>query len=157
MKKNSYCVFLLLLTLWTLASCKKDYPTNEVGPKLQIVFDDAIDKVTSDYKLNSTMTLKVAATGATSINITTTYTTGTARTANLGIFPVTDGIATVTIPTNRLRASADGNPVGAGTVLPTPTTPSSALTRANNTYTLLVDATDGTNTDRRIYTAVLVQ
>lgn len=157
MKKNPYHILLLLLTIWSLASCKKDYPTNEVGPKVQIVFDDAIDKVTSDYKVGSTLTLKVAATGATSINITTTYTTGTARTANLGTFPVNNGVATVTIPANSLRAAADGTPAGAGTVLPTPTTPASALTRANNTYTLLVDATDGTNTDRRIYTAVLVQ
>ncbi|GAB3637133.1 hypothetical protein GCM10027422_27230 [Hymenobacter arcticus] len=121
------------------------------------MFDDAIDKVTSDYKMGSTLTLKVATTGTASINITTTYTTGTARTNNLGAFPVTNGVATVTIPANSLRATADGSPAGTGTVLPTPTTPASALTRTNNTYSLLVDATDGTNTERRVYTAVLVQ
>ena len=145
MKKNPY--YILMLLLLALASCKKDYPTYEVGPKLQIVFDDAIDKVTADYKIGTTLSLKIAATGATSVTINTAYTTGTVKTVNLGTFPVTNGVVTISIPANSLRAAADGTPIGAG----------ATSTRAANTYTLTVDATDGTITERRYYTAVLVQ
>lgn len=147
MKKNPYFLLLLLLTTLVLGSCKKDDPSLQVIPTTPIVFDDAVDKITADYKIGSTLNLKVAAPNATSISIITTYTTGTTKTANLGSFPVSGGVANVSIPANSLRAAADGTPVGATTT----------ATRAANTYTLTVDATDGTNTSRRFYTAVLVQ
>lgn len=150
MKKNLYSLLFLLLATLSLASCKKDEPSLQVTPTTPIVFDDSVDKITADYKVGSTLTLKVAAPNATSISIVTTYTTGTVRTANLGSFPVTNGVATVTIPANNLRASADGTPVGA------PST-ATAVVRTANTYTLTVDATDGTSTSRRFYAAVLVQ
>ena len=149
MKKNTYSLLLLLLTLFTLASCKKEETNFNVGPKINIVFDDAIDKVTADYKVGSTLTLKIAADGASSISIVSTYPTGTARTTNLGTFAVTNGVATVSIPANSLRATADGTPIGAGA------TPVSS--RAANTYVLAVDATGNGVTERRFFTAILVQ
>jgi hypothetical protein len=148
MKKTSFNLLFLLLTLFTLASCEKDEPNFNVGPKFNIVFDDAIDKVTADYKVGSTMTLKISAEGASTVSIVSNYSTGTVRTANLGSFPVTNGVATVTIPANSLRAAADGTPVGAT---------ATASTRPGNTYTLTVDASGGGNTERRFFTAVLVQ
>ena len=149
MKKNSYTWLILLLISWSLASCKKDEPKLDVEPKLQIVFDDAIDKVTADYKVGSMLTLKINANGASTVNIVSNYATGTAKTANLGSFPVTNGVATVVIPANSLRASGDGAPVGAGS------TPVSS--RAANTYTLTVEAVAGDVKERRFFTAVLVQ
>ncbi|OGX88771.1 hypothetical protein BEN47_08485 [Hymenobacter lapidarius] len=148
MKKSSLNLLFLLLALFTLASCEKDEPNLNVGPKMNIVFDDAIDKTTADYKIGSTLTLKISAPGASTVSIVTNYTTGTVRTANLGTFPVTNGVATVTIPANSLRASADGAPVGAT---------ATASTRPANTYTLTVDATGNGVTERRFFTAVLVQ
>lgn len=148
MKKNPLSLLLLLLSVLTFASCKKTETDYNVGPKLQIVFDNDIDKVTADYKVGSTFTLRVAAAGASSISIVTTYSTGTAGTANLGSFPVTDGVATVSIPANSLRAAGDGAPAGAGTT---------AASRTANTYTLAVDATGNGNTERRLFNAVLVQ
>ena len=147
MKKNP--LLLLLLSVLTFAGCKKTEVNYNVGPKLQIVFDNDIDKVTSDYKTGSTLNLRVAAAGATSVNIVTTYSTGTTRTANLGSFPVVNDVATVSIQANSLRAAGDGLPIGAGT------TPVSS--RAANTYTLIVDATGNGTTERRLFNAVLVQ
>ena len=49
MKKNPLSLLLLLLSVLTLASCKKTETDYNVGPKLQIVFDNDIDKVTADY------------------------------------------------------------------------------------------------------------
>jgi len=150
MKKNPYLLLWLLLTTLSLASCKKDEPSLQVTPTTSIVFDDSVDKITADYKIGSTLTLKVAAPNATSISIITTYTTGTVRTVNLGSFPVAGGVANVAIPANSLRAAADGTPVGA----PSGAT---AAVRTANTYTFTVDATDGMSTSRRFYSAVLVQ
>ena len=138
----------MLLSVLTFASCKKTETDYNVGPKLQIVFDNDIDKVTADYKVGSTLSLRVAAAGATSISIVTTYSSGTARTANLGSFAVVDGVATVSVPANSVRATGDGLPVGANT------TP---VSRAANTYTLIVDATGNGTTERRFFSAVLVQ
>ncbi len=149
MKKISFNLLFLLLTLVTLVGCEKEEPNFNIGPKFNIVFDDAIDKTTADYKVGSTITLKVGAVGASTVNILSTYTTGTVRMVNLGSFPVTNGVATVTIPANSLRADADGVPIGAGTA--------PASTRGNNTYTLTVDAAGGGDTERRFFTAVLVQ
>jgi len=149
MKKTPLSLLLLLLlSVLTFASCKKTETDYNVGPKLQIVFDNDIDKVTADYKVGSTLSLRVAAAGATSVSIVTTYSSGTARTANLGSFPVVDGVATVSVPANSLRATGDGLPVGANT------TP---VSRAANTYTLIVDATGNGTTERRFFSAVLVQ
>lgn len=159
MKKNTYHLLLLVITLWAMTSCKKTEQNFNVGPKLVIIFDDLIDKVTADYKVGSTFTLKVGAQGANSINVVSSYPTGTVRTVNLGSFPVTNGVATISIPASMLRATADGNPVGAGTA-PTPLpagVAATAYTRANNTYTLTIDAVAGGVTERRIYNAVLVQ
>ena len=149
MKKNSSSLLLLLLSVLTFASCKKTETNYNVEPKLQIVFDNDIDKVTADYKVGSTLTLRVAAAGASSVNIVTTYSTGTARTANLGIFPVADGVATVTVQANSLRAAGDGIPIGAGAA--------PVSSRAVNTYALAVDATGNGTTERRFFNAVLVQ
>lgn len=149
MKKYSLNLLFLLLSVLSLASCKEDELDLDVGPQLQIVFDDKIDKVTADYKIGSTLNLKVAADGASSITISSGYTAGTAKSVNLGTFPVTNGVATVSIPANSLRATADGAPVGAGSA--------PVSTRAANTYTLTVDATGNGVTDRRFFTAVLVQ
>ncbi|OGX82376.1 hypothetical protein [Hymenobacter glacialis] len=159
MKKSSFNLLFLLLALFTLASCEKDEPNLNVGPKMSIVFDDAIDKTTADYKIGSTLTLKIRAEGASTVSIITNYTTGTVRTANLGTFPVTNGVATVTIPANSLRAAADGAPVGArATADGAPVgAPATAATRPANTYTLTVDATGNGVTERRFFTAVLVQ
>lgn len=148
MKKNPLSLLLLLLSVLTFASCKKTETDYNVGPKLQIVFDNDIDKVTADYKVGSTFTLRVAAAGATSISIVTTYPTGTAGTANLGSFPVVDGVATVSILANSLRAAGDGAPTGAVGTAPS---------RTANTYTLAVDATGNGTTERRLFRAVLVQ
>ena len=149
MKKNPLSLLLLLLSVLTLASCKKTETDYNVGPKLQIVFDNDIDKVTADYKVGSTLSLRVAAAGATSVSIVTTYTSGTTRTVNLGNIPVVDGVATVSVPANNLRATGDGLPVGAGN--------SPVSSRAANTYTLIVDATGNGTTERRFFSAVLVQ
>ncbi len=154
MKKTSFNLLFLLLTLVTLASCKKEEPNFNISPKINIVFDDAIDKTTADYKIGSTMTLKISAEGASTVSIVSNYTVrvGTndvPKTVNLGSFPVTNGVATVTIPANSLRAAADGAPIGAGTA--------PASTRAANTYTLTVEAMGGGNTERRFFTAVLVR
>lgn len=149
MKKNTLALLLFLLTALCLTGCKDDETNYDVGPKLQIVFDDNIDKVTADYKTGSTLALKVAATGASTVTIVTNYSTGTVRTVSLGSFPVVDGVASVSIPANSLRATADGIPIGAGS------TPVSS--RAANTYTLTVDATSGDTTERRFFAAVLVQ
>lgn len=148
MKKNSLSLLLLLLSVLTFASCKKTETDYNVGPKLQIVFDNNIDKVTADYKVGSTFTLLIAATGATSVSIVTTYTTGTVKTANLGSFPVVDGVATVSVPANSLRAAGDGAPAGAVATAPS---------RTANTYALAVDATGNGTTERRLFNAVLVQ
>jgi len=149
MKKNTYSLLLLLLTLFTLASCKKDEPNLNAAPKINIVFDDAIDKVTADYKVGSQLVLKIAADGASSISIVSTYATGTARTTTLGPYAVVNGVATVSIPANSLRAMVDGTPIGAGTA--------PVSSRAANTYTLAVDATGNGVTERRFFAAVLVQ
>ena len=149
MKKNPLLLLLLLLSMLTFASCKKTEMDYNVGPKLQIVFDNNIDKVTADYKVGSTLSLRVAAAGASSVSIVTTYATGTTRKANLGSFPVIDGVATVSIPANTLRAAGDGTPIGAGTA--------PVSSRAANTYALTVDATGNGTTERRFFNAVLVQ
>ena len=149
MKKNPLSLLLLLLSVLTLASCKKTETDYNVGPKLQIVFDNDIDKVTADYKVGSTLSLRVAAAGATSVSIVTTYTSGTTRTVNLGNIQVVDGVATVSVQANSLRATGDGLPVGAGS--------SPVSSRAANTYTLIVDATGNGTTERRFFSAVLVQ
>lgn len=149
MKKNIVALLFILVAALTLASCKKTETKYDVGPKLQIVFDDNVDKITADYKVGTTLALKVSAAGASTVSIVSTYTTGTVKTANLGNFPVVDGVALVSIPANSLRAAADGAPVGAGS------TPVSS--RAANTYTLTVDATAGDISERRFFTAVLVQ
>ena len=159
MKKLTLNLLVLFAALLTLAGCKKAEPDFKLTPKLGIIFDDNIDKVGADYKIGSMLVLKVSVSGASTINIVSTYTTGTAKTTNLGSFPVTNGVATVSIPANSLRASADGAPVGVGPApnpLP-PGTTAASYTRANNTYTLAVDAISGSVTERRFYTAVLVQ
>lgn len=149
----------MFVTLWALTGCKKSETNYNVGPKLVIIFDDLIDKVTADYRVGSTLVLKVSVPGANTINIVSNYTTGTVKTANLSSVPVTDGVATISIPANSLRAAADGTPLGAGTApnpLP-PGTTTSSYSRASNTYTLSVDAVAGDVTERRNFTAVLVQ
>ncbi len=150
MKKPFYLLFWLF-ALVSLASCKKSYPDYQIVPSTSIIFDDLVDKVTADYKVGSTLNLKISAAGATSVTITSTYPVGSSTaTQNLGTFPLTNGVATISIPANSLRATANGTPTGA---------PSGATTatRTANTYTLTVDATDGTNSFRRFYAAVLVQ
>lgn len=149
MKKNIVALLFLLVAALTLASCKKTKTNYDVGPKLQIVFDDNIDKVTADYRVGTTLALKISAPGANTVNIVSNYATGTVRTTNLNSFPVVDGVASVNIPANSLRATADGVPVGAGSM--------PVSSRAANTYTLTVDAVAGDVTERRFFTAVLVQ
>lgn len=160
MKKLTLNLLILFAALLTLAGCKKAEPDFKLTPKLGMIFDDNIDKVGADYKIGSTLVLKVAASGASTVKIVSNYNVGAnAKTADLGSFPVTNGVATVSIPANSLRASADGATVGAGTA-PTPLpvgTTAASYTRANNTYTLAVDAISGSATERRFYTAVLVQ
>ncbi|HEX8350331.1 MAG TPA: hypothetical protein VF598_10245 [Hymenobacter sp.] len=150
MKKNIIALLLCLTGALTVSSCKKSEANYDVGPQLQIVFDDNIDKVTADYQVGTTLNLKVAAEGANTISIVSTYPTGTVRTANLGTFPVVNGVALVSVQVNSLRATGDGAPIGAGTVPP-------VSSRAANTYTLAVDATAGAVTERRFFTAVLVR
>ncbi|WP_035565602.1 hypothetical protein [Hymenobacter sp. IS2118] len=149
MKKISLNLLLLLLSIVTLSSCEKEEPNFNVGSKFSIIFDDAINKTTADYIVGSTITLKVGAAGASTVNVISNYTTGTVRTVNLGSFPVTNGVATITIPANSLRADADGAPIGAGTA--------PASSRGANTYTLTVEAVGGGTTERRFFTAVLVR
>ena len=160
MKKLTFNLFVLFVALLALAGCKKAEPDFRLTPKLGIIFDDNIDKVTADYKIGSMLVLKISASDATTIKIVSNYTVGAnTKTADLGSFSVTNGVATVSILANRLRASADGEAVGAGLApspLPAGTTAAS-YTRANNTYTLAVDAIAGSVSERRFYTAVLVQ
>ena len=154
MKKSAYLLFWLFAVV-SLASCKKSYPDYQVMPTTSIVFDDLVDKTTADYKIGSTLTLKISAPGTTSVSIISSYpvtASGTTTTVsqNLGTFQTTNGVVSLSIPANSLRATANGTPVGAPAG-------ASAAVRTANTYTLTVDAADGTNTSRRFYTAVLVQ
>lgn len=162
MKKNPLSLLLLLMSVLTFASCKKTETNYNVGPKLLIVFDDDIDKVTADYKRASSLNLKVGFNASVStVRITSTYSVldGTVikpRSLDLGLFPVNAGVVMLTIPVVGLRAAADGPLVGAG---PTPAGLNTALyTRSINSYALAVDATtaDG-NTDRRFFTVVATQ
>ena len=154
MKKNTHNLLLLLLALFTLVSCKKEEPNFNVGPKINIVFDDKIDKVTADYKIGSTLVLQVAAPGANTLAIVSNYNVNingvnTPKRVNLGSFPVVNGVATVSIPANSLRATADGAPIGAGTA--------PVSLRVDNTYSLAVDATSNETTERRFFNAVLIR
>lgn len=158
MKKSSY-LLVGLFALLSLASCKKSYPDFQITPDTSIVFDDFIDKATDSYPVGSTLNLKVAAPGTTRVSFISTYpvtrtvanvTTTTMVSVDLGSLPMTNGVATLTMPVNNLRAAANGVPVGA------PANASAAV-RAANTYTLTVDVTDGTNTYRRFYSALLLR
>ncbi|UOQ55019.1 hypothetical protein [Hymenobacter cellulosivorans] len=148
MKKIFPHFLLLFVALVLLAGCKKDDPEYTVAPKSQIIFDDNIDKVTADYKKANNLTLKVGIVGsATSVRIESSYTVaGAAKTKLVGTFPVSDGVASVSVPT---AALSDTPIVGATT---------NATTRPANTFTLAVDAINPEGgSDRRYFTAVVVQ
>ncbi|OUJ72543.1 hypothetical protein BXP70_18490 [Hymenobacter crusticola] len=139
----------------SLASCKKDDVLDEmIVPKTSITFNDNIETITADYNRNSTLTLKISGVSAASnVQVTSTYSvSGTAKAKDLGTLPVADGVATLSVPANALRNTADGAVVGATA------TGTNAMSRANNTYVLQVNALlpDGTS-ERRLFTAVLTQ
>lgn len=152
---------LVLLVAASLTSCKEEEQNFKVAPKSAIVFDDAVDKITADYRMGGNLNLKVGISGAaTSVQVTSTYSASGAKSVNLGTFPVTDGAATINIPASRLRAAADGPIPGAGPV-PTPLPmglTAASFSRGANTYVLLVDAyaPDG-SFERRYFTAVITQ
>ena len=143
-------LFVLLLAVASLSSCKKEEPSFNTAPKSVIVFDDNVDKTTGDYRKGDNLILKVGVTGAaTSVRIASTYSVaGAARRVELGPFAVNGGVATVNISAANLRAVADGPIPGAGTT---------AASRAANTYVLLVDAIapDGSS-ERRFFNAVIL-
>ncbi|PJJ58850.1 hypothetical protein [Hymenobacter chitinivorans] len=146
--KKTFPYFLLLFMALVLAGCKEDDPQYTITPKSQIIFDDNIDKVTADYKKAGNLSLKVSIVGsATSVRIESSYSVaGAAKTKLVGTFPVTDGVASVNVPSSTL---SDTEIVGAT---------SNATTRPANTFTLAVDAINpDANSDRRYFTAVVVQ
>ena len=121
-------------------------------PKSSIIFDDNVDKISADYKKGTNINLKIGvAGGTTAVRVTSTYNVGAApKSKDLGTLSVANGAAVLNIPVADLRNAADGPVIGAGTA------PSS--TRPDNTYTLIVEANNsGGSTERRYYTAVLVQ
>ncbi|UOG73900.1 hypothetical protein MTX78_17480 [Hymenobacter tibetensis] len=102
MKKFIYNILLLLVTVVALASCEKEEENFRVTPQTQIVFDDNIDKITASYRSTGNVVLKIAAPGATSVRVTSTYTGGSVVLGNL---PVTDGFVTLSVPATSVRAS----------------------------------------------------
>lgn len=155
---------MLLLAVTSLSSCKEEEANLGITPKSSIVFDDAVDKTTADYRRGGDLNLKVGIVGAaTNVRLTSRYTAGgVAKSVDLGTFPVSGGAATINIPASRVRAAADGPIVGASTTAnPTPNplpagTTAASFNRANNTYVLLVEAInpDG-STERRFFNAVI--
>ncbi|SDY09092.1 hypothetical protein [Hymenobacter psychrophilus] len=156
MKRLLTILFVFTAAFFTLASCEKEEPNFRAPtPQTQIIFDDNIDKATSDYKVGGDIALKIAADGATNVRIISRYNVdnGVAlvpKFKTLDIVPVTGGVATVQIPVSSLRNTADGPIVGAGSA--------PASSRATNTYTLQVDAVlpDGSFVTR-FFTAVIVR
>jgi hypothetical protein len=153
MRKYVYHLLLLCFAALSFTSCKQDdVLDNMIIPKTSITFDDNIEKNTADYSKSSTLTLKISGVGAANnVQVTSTYSVGNAaKSKDLGTVPVTDGVATLSVPASSLRNTADGAVVG-GTATGTGT-----ATRANNTYVLQVNALlpDGTS-ERRLFTAVL--
>ena len=171
MNKIFSAVLLLLVATTSLSSCKKDEKDFNVVPKSSIVFDGAVDKITAEYPKGGNIVLKVGVSGAaTGVRIASTYTAGgVAKRVELGpgpnftpgIFPVSGGAATISIPTSSLRAGADGPINGAAsatTPAPSPLPPGTtagSFSRAANTYVLVVEAVapDG-STERRFLTVV---
>ena len=161
MKKTLSQFFPLVVAVVLLAGCKKDMPDFNVVPKSVIVFDDTIDKVTADYSKNGNVTLKISVSGpATSVKIASSYAVGPdTKTKDLVTLPLTNGSAVLTVPTVSLRNAADGPIIGVGTApnpLPAGTTAAS-YSRAGNTYSLIVDAVDGGSSERRYFSAVVLQ
>ncbi|WP_426490371.1 hypothetical protein [Hymenobacter sp. 102] len=144
------------LAMWLLAatplmSCEKDEPVNMIMPKANIIFDDNIEKISADYKVNQPIVLKISVGDqAASVNITSNYVVGTATKSKAFALPVSNGAATLSVAANDLRNSGDGAVIGAGSA--------PASSRAANTFTLKVDAIlrDG-STESRFYTLVVVQ
>ncbi|WP_310393264.1 hypothetical protein [Hymenobacter sp.] len=163
MNKIFHPLLLLSLVAASLVGCEKDEPNFNVAPKSQIVFDDNIDKTGAEYQRTGTLNLKIAVSGAaTQVRIESRYsvvTPGvlTPKSFEVGVFPVTDGVASISIPTTSIRAATDGPAVGAGA------TPAGSLnpdenTRPNNTYTLVVDAiTPSAESERRFFAAVILR
>ena len=166
MNKITRTLLLLLLATASLSSCKKEEPNFNVAPKSLIIFDDNIDKVTADFKIADNVTLKVSVAGSVStIRIASTYNdvrvagVTTPKRFDLAPVSVSNGVATINIPTSALRAPGDGPVIG---VRPAPAPPlpmgvsADSYTRAGNTYTLIIDAVaaDGSS-ERRFFTVVI--
>ena len=161
MKKTLSHFFPLVVAAVLLAGCKKDGPDFNVVPKSVIIFDDTIDKASADFAKNGNVTLKIGVTGpATSVKVTSTYAVGPdTKTKDLGTLQLVNGAAMLSVPVASLRNAADGAIIGVGTApnpLPAGTTATS-YSRAGNTYALIVDAVDGGSSDRRYFSAVIVQ
>ncbi|UOR03850.1 hypothetical protein MUN82_12925 [Hymenobacter aerilatus] len=153
MKQPFYTIFFLLFAALTmLTSCEKDdVLDNMVIPQTTITFDDNIDKITADYKVNSTLTLKISGLNtATSVQVTSRYTaSGATKTKEVATLIPTNGVATLSVPVSALRNTADGAITGATTT---------TASRTSNTYSLIVKATLPNNiTEQRIFSAIIVQ
>lgn len=153
MKRPFHAIFLFFVAALTLlTSCEKDDVLDDmIIPQTNITFDDNINKTTADYKLNSTLTLKVSGLNdATSVQVTSRYTvSGTTKSKEVATLTPSDGVATLSVPVSSLRNTADGAITGAGTT---------AASRTSNTYNLVVKATLPDNTtEQRIFFAVIVQ
>ncbi len=151
MKKTLSHFLLLFAAIMLSASCKKNQQDFDVVPKSSIIFDDNVDKISADYKKGANINLKIGVVGTTTVRVTSTYNVGAApKSKDLGILSVANGAAVLNIPVADLRNAADGPVIGAGTA--------PASTRPDNTYTLVVEANNaGGSTERRYYTAILVQ
>ncbi|GGG51871.1 hypothetical protein GCM10011378_30140 [Hymenobacter glacieicola] len=132
-------------------SCEKDDEVVMVMPKANIVFDDNIEKISADYKVNQPITLKIrVGNEATSVRVISNYTVAAGAKTKEFTLPVTNGVATFTVAANDLRNTSDGAVVGAGTA--------PASTRAANTFNLRVDALlAGGAYESRFYTLTVVQ
>lgn len=154
MKRPLHTFFLFLITaLALLTGCDKDNDVLDdmIMPQTAITFDDNINKISADYKLNTTLALKISGLGpATSVQVTSRYSVSSvAKTKEVATLTPTNGVATLSVPVSTLRAAADGAIPGAtGT----------AASRTSNTYTLVVKAILPDNTtEQRLFSAVVVQ